>query len=91
MIALLRRKPTQTITRHFDSLPIYELLFWGGLLTTLSATSHGDFPHNVPLGACSLSARVDLEPQSKRILCLVNDSACCNFGHLGPTATLTRS
>ena len=43
---LLRRTPTQTATRHSDSLPDHKLVFCG-LLMTLSATSHGDFPINV--------------------------------------------
>ena len=42
----LQRTPTQTTTRHLASLPVYELVFCR-LLMTLSATSHGDFPHNV--------------------------------------------
>ena len=43
---LLRRTQTQTESRHSVSLPVHELVFCG-LLKTLSATSHGDVPHNV--------------------------------------------
>ena len=41
---LLRRTPTQTETRHSDSLTVQELVSLG-LPMTLSATSNGDFPH----------------------------------------------
>ena len=43
---LLRRTPTQTASQNSASLPVHKLVFCG-LLMTLSATSHGDFPHNV--------------------------------------------
>ena len=39
-------KQTQTATRHSDSLPVQELVYLG-LLTTLSATTNGNFRHNV--------------------------------------------
>ena len=56
MTVLLRRTPTQTASRHSASLPVHKLVFCG-LLMTLSATSNGDFPHNVVgrmLPVCSL-------------------------------------
>ena len=43
---LLRRTPTQTATRHSDSLPVYELESFG-LPMTLSATSNGVFTYKV--------------------------------------------
>ena len=46
MNVLLRRTPSQTAPRHSDSLPVQELASLG-LPMTLSATSNGDFPHNV--------------------------------------------
>ena len=56
---LLRRTPTQTATRHSDSLHVHKLVFCG-LLMILSATSHGDFPINVVgsmLPVCALRSR----------------------------------
>ena len=43
---LLRRTPTQTGSQNSATLPVHELVFCGFLMI-LSATSHGDFPHNV--------------------------------------------
>ena len=37
----------QTITRHSVSLPVHEMVFCSLLMTLSSATSHGDFSHNV--------------------------------------------
>ena len=59
MNVLLRRTPRQTASRHSDSLPVQELSF--GLPMTLSATSNGDFPHNV-VGrlSCLPNSKIDL-------------------------------
>ena len=46
MTVLLRRTPTQTASRHSASLPVHKLESLG-LPMTLSATSNGDFLHNV--------------------------------------------
>ena len=46
MTVQLRKTPTQTAFRHSASLPVHEMVFCS-LLMTLSATSNGDFPHNV--------------------------------------------
>ena len=37
----------QTASRHSASLPVHELVFCNHLMTLSSATSHGDFLHNV--------------------------------------------
>ena len=46
MTVQLRRTPTQTASQNSAPLPVHEMVFCG-LLMTLSATSDGDFPHNV--------------------------------------------
>ena len=73
-----RRTPTQNVTRHSDSLPVQELLSLG-LPMTSSATSNGNFPHNVVESKADRISALCFTACPRTGVLQSSDDTLCNF------------